>query len=100
MYSTNFFILCCVVLNTEGDGWQSNKLYFTTADMTQHLTLTAGFFEYQSLCLPPGTYFPFACGGLWPSEVLWEIPAMDIFGGADDTCVPGADTHASFVIGK
>jgi hypothetical protein len=83
-----------------GDGWQANKLFFTSAHMTHFTTLEAGFVKEQSICLPDGTYTPFACGGQWPSEVSWDIPSWGIFGGADTTCTPGAEGHASFTIGE
>ena len=82
-----------------GDGWQGNKLYFTSAQMSAFVTLEEGFVAVKSICLPDGTYTPFACGGRWPSEVSWRISAFDIFGGADDLCSPGAASHDSFTIG-
>jgi hypothetical protein len=68
--------------------------------MSEYLTLPEGFVDVQTICLPDGTYTPFACGGRWPIEVSWNIPALGIFGGADVVCSPGEATHTTFTIGR
>ena len=59
------------------------------------LTLFHGHSGIKSLCLPPGTYSPFACGGGWPYECGWVIEGRGISGGASSTCNP---TSGSFTI--
>jgi hypothetical protein len=68
------------MVDTYCDGWQGNKLYFSTADMSVYLTLPSGCYSTQQVCLPPGTYTPFACGGVWPGEVSWTVLEFDLKG--------------------
>lgn len=68
--------------------------------MDAYVTLEQGFAAVKSICLPDGTYTPFACGGRWPSEISWDIPSLGIFGGADTVCSPGAAGHDSFTLGE
>lgn len=77
-----------------GDGWNGNNLYFT-ADKSVSVSLASGRSGTESVCLPPGTYTPFACGGTWQSEVGWSIAAYGLSGGATTTC---AATSGSFNI--
>lgn len=83
-----------------GDGWNGNYLFFSDPSaMTStlmKLTLTSGHGNTQSLCLPDGTYSPFACGGNWDYEVQWSVVGRGVSGGADNTCSP---TSGSFVVG-
>lgn len=84
---------------TKGDGWNGNKLYFddvaNMATTSYKLTFTSGHSKTKSICLPPGTYSPFACGGGWPNEVSWEVEGYGISGGASSICQP---TSGSFTV--
>ena len=50
-----------------GDGWNDNYLYFDEPENMAvtpfKVTLLGGHSGSATLCLPPGTYSPFACGG-------------------------------------
>jgi hypothetical protein len=78
-----------------GDGWNGNKLYFSTSDSSVFVTLERGSSGTAQVCLPDGVYTPFACGGAWRSEVGWSIPAYGVSGGANKNCKP---TYGSFTI--
>lgn len=38
----------------------------------------------ETVCLPAGTYEPFACGFAYPSEVSWSIPGACSGGGTQN----------------
>lgn len=80
-----------------GDGWNGNYLYFDSdvASTTLKMTLPSGHQKTESICLEPGTYYPFACGGTWDSEVSWTIVGYGVSGGADNTC---AASSGSFTV--
>jgi hypothetical protein len=77
-----------------GDGWNGVNLYFTP-DKSSSVTLPSGSLGTTSICLPPGTYSPFACDGSWQEEVGWTIVNYGLTGGASTTC--GA-TSGSFTV--
>jgi hypothetical protein len=77
-----------------GDGWNGNSLFFT-ADKSVSVSLASGSSGSDSVCLPPGTYTPFACGGTWQQEVGWTIVGYGLSGGATTTCTA---TSGSFTI--
>jgi hypothetical protein len=52
------------------------------------MTIATGFNKTEAICLPAGTYSPFACGGSWDNEISWTVEGYGITGGADDTCKP------------
>ena len=52
-----------------GDGWNGNSLHVGSFDFT----LEEGFYGVAEVCLPPGTYEPYACGGPWVEEVKWVV---------------------------
>jgi hypothetical protein len=86
---------CNVVVqmdDTFGDGWNGNYLYFddAIASTTLKMTLPSGHHKTESICLDPGTYSPFACGGTWDVEVSWNIVGYGIGGGADNSCQPSS----------
>lgn len=80
-----------------GDGWNDNYLYLDTPEnmgtTTQKVTLPSGSSATKYLCLPPGEYSPFACGGSWDMEVWWSVEGVS--GRADDSCSP---TSGSFTL--
>ena len=53
--------------------------------------------ETQIVCLPPGTYTPYACGGTFSGEVSWEVHG--ITGGATSSCAGPADGVGNFTVG-
>ena len=57
------------------------------------LTLSSGSSATVSVCLPAGLYAPYACGGVYPSEVSWTVEG--ITGSADSSC---SDSPGSFSI--
>jgi len=77
-----------------GDGWNGNHLYFDdVGSMTTteyKMTFWSGYSKTKSICLPAGTYSPFACGGGWPYECSWVIEGHDISGGASSSCTPNS----------
>lgn len=79
-----------------GDGWNGNYLYFdgvaNMATTELKVTLANGFSGTASVCLTPGIYSAFACGGTWINEVSWSIDAYGVTGAADATCGNGAQT--------
>lgn len=70
-----------------GDGWNGNNLYFT-ANKVLPTTLSTGSSGIRTVCLPPGTYSPFVCGGTYDEEISWSIPQYGLSGGADNLCSP------------
>jgi hypothetical protein len=82
-----------------GDGWNGNYLYFDdAASMTTtelKMTFSSGYSATKSICLPIGTYTPFACGGGWPYECSWVIEGRGISGGASTSCTPSG---GSFIV--
>ena len=80
-------------------GWSGNYMYFSATDSTLiALTLQSGLScETQRVCLPPGTYTPFACGGAYPEEVSWEV--LGLTGGATESCSGAPAGAASFTVG-
>ena len=45
------------------------------------VTLPSGGAGTATVCLEPGTYTPYACGGYDPDEVSWEVGGIN--GGVD-----------------
>ena len=70
-----------------GDGWNGVNLYLVP-DKSTFVTLRAGSWGTSTVCLPPGTYWPFACDGSGSEEVEWTIVGYDMSGGASTECVP------------
>jgi hypothetical protein len=70
-----------------GDGWNGNFLHIGA----NTFTISYGTYAEQIMCLPPGSYYPYCCGGSWDSEVSWTIEFEGNIvstGGADDLCSP------------
>jgi len=72
-----------------GDGWQGNVLHIGS----HTFTLSSGSSSEETVCLEPGTYTPYACGGSYLSDVSWSVGGLS--GGADDSCV---GTSGSFSV--
>ena len=87
-WCTNFTV---EMFATFGDGWNGDVLYL--GDYT--FTFSTGFYSSASVCLPPGTYAPYVCGGFFNSEVSWSVGGLS--GGADDTCT---GTAGSFSVNR
>lgn len=69
-----------------GDGWNGVTLYFTLDfNPAYSLTLLSGFRGEAVLCLPSGSYTPFACKGNDQSEVTWSVRGIN--GAVDQNCV-------------
>ena len=74
-----------------GDGWNKNYLRFSSAsyDMIA-VTAPSGSSYSASVCLPPGLYTPYCCGGEFPEEVSWSLSGDpidgSITGGAMASC--------------
>jgi hypothetical protein len=64
--------------------------------MDLSLALVDGYAQSTTICLPPGTYAPFSCGGQWPGETSWRLPDYDFEGSADVAC---AAISGSFTVG-
>jgi len=78
-----------------GDGWYNTVLYvgshtfsMETSYSTPYYYTTDYFNDTATVCLEPGTYSPYACGGMDQSEVSWSVSGVS--GGADSTCVSSA----------
>lgn len=82
--------------DTFGDGWNGAMLYFTD---TIAVTLMSGSYGDATVCLPPGSYSPYACGGFYPSEVGWSLPAYGLSGGAASSC-SAAEALETFTVAK
>jgi hypothetical protein len=82
------------VVSAAGDGWNGNFLY-----ISPEIAVTLGCSDCSEavdvLCIPEGTYSPYACGGDYPEEVQWEIQGYGVSGGADASCTP---TSGSFTV--
>ena len=91
-----------IILSSLGDGWNGNYLYFSDDmdDTTWKLTFSHGHSSTKSICLPPGTYEPFACGGGWPHECGWSIEGYGISGGADSSCTPSSGSFTVLADGE
>jgi len=78
-----------------GDGW--NGAYLYVGDTT--VTLATGGSGTATVCLEPGTYSPYACGGSYPSEVMWRVAG--ITGGAEDVCTDttAGSSPGTFTVG-
>ena len=59
------------------------ELYFTDSLL---VALPSGSSGEASVCLPPGLYSPYACGGGWYYQVSWSIPAYGVSGTASNSC--------------
>ena len=86
-------------------GWNGNNLYFS--DSNSHLpqlTLDGNnpdetHSKHEIVCLPAGTYTPFACGGSYSYEVWWEVHVNEVSGGATETCSGPPAGAESFTVG-
>ena len=80
-----------------GDGWNNDYLYIGDTS----ITLDSGSSSSVTVCLAAGTYSPYACGGIYDSEVSWSIydENMDFVldGGADDTCEPSSGNFSTCI---
>ena len=87
-----------------GDGWNSNYLYI--GDFMLSLDAYLEDDDYleddgsasvhsatATICLPPGVYTPYCCGGIYDSEVSWSVGGLS--GGADNSCI---GTAGSFTV--
>ena len=52
------------------------------------VTLATGSYENTTVCLFPGDYSPYACGGGNPNEVRWSVGGLS--GTADSFCMPSS----------
>ena len=77
--------------DSNGDGWSGTDVYFGD----EVWTLESGGYATTTLCLAPGVYTPYACGGTNQEEVSWSIGGLT--GGADELC---AGTVGSFVVAE
>ena len=67
-----------------GDGWNGNFLH-----VGEHtFTLSNGSYGSEIVCLPEGTYTPYACGGAWGNEVYWSV--SNLTGSATGNCTGAA----------
>ena len=66
-----------------GDGWNCNILYISPTIKISIDTYDA-ISANTTICLPPGEYTPYCCGGEWDSEVYWSIGGL--IGSADNSC--------------
>ena len=55
-----------------GDGWNGDVLHIGSHEVT----LESGSSGTATVCLEDGVYTPYACGGSYPSEVSWEVGAL------------------------
>jgi predicted outer membrane repeat protein len=76
-----------VICFCAGDGWNGDILYFTPGIS---VTLPSGSSGVEEVCLPPGVYSPYACGGSYSSETSWEVVGYGVSGGADASCSPSS----------
>jgi hypothetical protein len=76
-----------------GDGWNGNVLYIGS----QTVTLATGFTGNTIVCLVPGVYSPYACGGTYSSEVRWSVGGLS--GSAEFSCSSAAAAAGSFIVG-
>jgi hypothetical protein len=83
-------------------GWNGGYLYFSETDTSlPQLTIVEQLnYKDQTVCLPAGTYTPFACGGSWPEEITWEIHGYDITGAASVACAGPPSGTDSFTVGE
>jgi hypothetical protein len=67
-----------------GDGWNGNELYLGGSIFT----LATGTTGTDTKCLEPGTYYPYACGGSFMSEVSWTLSfaSTTVSGSANSAC--------------
>ena len=56
-------------------------------------------FKTEVVCLPSGTYTPFACGGTWAEEVSWEVHVNEVSGGATAACNGPPPGATNFTLG-
>ena len=83
------------MMDSFGDGWNGNTLRFTP---NIGVTLQGGSYGTTTVCLPPGTYSPTCCGGMWIGEVRWNIIVggeIALSGGADYMCDPQGQFEVS-----
>lgn len=79
---------CCTneftvnMVDTWGDGWDGTVLYVD--GRTFNIDSGSKSFDTDKVCLEPGTYYPYACGGTYVSEVAWSIG--DVSGTATAEC--------------
>ena len=65
-----------------GDGWNDNKLHIGSS------TFSLDDYDWTSvsgiICLEPGVYEPYCCGGSYDSEISWTVGGVS--GTADNSC--------------
>ena len=89
-----------VMENAFGGGWYDNKMYLHTYQLS--LSYSAATSETVTVCLQPGTYAPYVCGGLYIDRIGWTIyvageAVLSVAKGDEDSsCV---NTAGSFLIG-
>lgn len=95
----------CLSFFSVHTGWNGNYLYFAENDaQLPQLTLDDNnpnelSYKYEVVCLPAGTYTPFACGGFYPGEVSWEVHVNEVTGGATEVCAGPPTGADSFTVG-
>ena len=74
-----------------GDGWNGTVLH--VGDVSLSLDDYDTSSVTGTICLKPGVYTPYCCGGSYDSEVSLSVGGLS--GGADDSCV---GTAGSFTV--
>jgi hypothetical protein len=63
-----------IVSQAFGDGWSGGTtLYVGTHTFTLVDSWFGGDYEEETVCLEPGTCWPYACGGDYQSEISWSV---------------------------
>ena len=88
-----------------GDGWNGNLLYIGdfTLSLDDYVENSHYFYYYglnvqsatTTVCLEPGVYTPYCCGGNYTDEVSWSVGGLS--GGADKSCI---GTAGSFTVSQ
>jgi hypothetical protein len=80
-----------------GDGWTGTRLYL--GDYI--ISLYDGLDGNQTVCLPEGSYYPYACGGNLAFEVWWDVYGNtgNVTGGATNDCNASAASTEFIVNG-
>ena len=91
MPSAQCVLFGVTLTDTGGNGFQDNYLNIDNIS----LTLESGASEAFALCLPPGIYSPYCCGGSNPLQSRWAVYDGDgtplLRGGCGPTCTSPGD---------
>ena len=86
--------------DSAGDGWNGAVLYIgptiALSLVKEGSNAVSGYYQQKSVCLPAGTYAPFACGGTKMTEVWWLVGG--VVGTSNAACSSAGGAGSTFLV--